>query len=85
MARVTFNAVIHEELDGSYWAEVEELPGCFASGFSIEELQEALIEAMQMCLPRGVNLDKPEWGPVELVDDEAPEGEDRRRQMAVCA
>lgn len=33
MARVSFHAVVHEEKDGSLWAEVKELPGCFASGF----------------------------------------------------
>ncbi len=31
-------AVVHEE-DGSYWAEVKELPGCFASGRNLEELK----------------------------------------------
>lgn len=44
-----FHAIIHEE-DGSYWAEVQELPGCFASGKDLNELQEALIEAIGMCL-----------------------------------
>lgn len=44
-----FHATIHEE-DGSYWAEVEELPGCFASGKDLNELEEALIEAINMCL-----------------------------------
>ncbi len=44
-----FHATVHEE-DGSYWAEVQELPGCFASGRDLNELQEALIEAIGMCL-----------------------------------
>ena len=44
-----FHATLHEE-DGMYWAEVEELPGCFASGKDLNELQEALIEAIEMCL-----------------------------------
>jgi predicted RNase H-like HicB family nuclease len=44
-----FHATIHEE-DGSYWAEVPELPGCFASGKDLNELEEALIEAIGMCL-----------------------------------
>lgn len=43
------HATIHEE-DGSYWAEVQELPGCFASGKDLNELQEALFEAIAMCL-----------------------------------
>ena len=44
-----FHATVHEE-DGAYWAEVRELPGCFASGKDLNELQEALIEAISMCL-----------------------------------
>ncbi|HEY3541019.1 MAG TPA: type II toxin-antitoxin system HicB family antitoxin [Gaiellaceae bacterium] len=44
-----FHALIHEE-DGSYWAEVKELPGCFASGSTLDELKEALVEALGMCL-----------------------------------
>jgi len=42
-----FHALIHEE-DGSYWAEVKELPGCFASGHDLEELKEAVIEAITL-------------------------------------
>jgi predicted RNase H-like HicB family nuclease len=45
------HALIHEEDDGTYWAEVKELPGCFASGSSLDELMEGLIEAIGMCLP----------------------------------
>ena len=56
MAEITFNVVVHEESDGSFWAEVSELPGCFASGYGIEELEQALVEAIQMCLPEGVSL-----------------------------
>jgi predicted RNase H-like HicB family nuclease len=43
------HALIHQE-DGSYWAEVKELPGCFASGSTLDELKEALVEAIGMCL-----------------------------------
>ncbi len=32
--------------DGGYWAEVEQLPGCFASGQTLDELAEALDEAI---------------------------------------
>lgn len=42
------HASIHEDDDGMYWAEVQELPGCFASGRNLDELQEALIEAIEM-------------------------------------
>ncbi len=43
------NANIRHE-DGMYWAEVEELPGCFASGATTSELLEALEEAVSMYL-----------------------------------
>jgi len=40
---------IHREAD-SYWAEAFDLPGCFASGWSLSELSEAIFEAIDMCL-----------------------------------
>ncbi|HEX4731431.1 MAG TPA: type II toxin-antitoxin system HicB family antitoxin [Solirubrobacterales bacterium] len=42
-------ARIHLE-DGSYWADVAELPGCFASGDTLDELFESLKEGVAMCL-----------------------------------
>lgn len=44
-----FTAQVHLE-DGSYWAEVRELPGCFASGDTLCELFEGLREAIDLCL-----------------------------------
>lgn len=44
--RLTLN--VHRESDGSWWTEVAELPGCFASGFSLDELVEAAREAILM-------------------------------------
>lgn len=44
-----FTVRIHPE-DGMYWAEIDELPGCFASGESMSELVEAIQEAVSMCL-----------------------------------
>ena len=41
---------IHQEEGTGYWAEVLELPGCFASGRDLNELQEALEEAISLCL-----------------------------------
>lgn len=40
---------VHAE-NGSLWAEVRELPGCFASGRDLDDLSEALQEAVGMYL-----------------------------------
>lgn len=40
---------VHEE-DGCLWAQVLEMPGCFASGANPEELQLALEESIGMYL-----------------------------------
>lgn len=45
----TLTARIHHE-EGSYWAEVVELPGCFASGDTLDELREALQESVSLYL-----------------------------------
>ncbi len=54
-------AIVHRDDDGSYWAEVKELPGCFASGFSLDELHEALRESVALYLdsaPSAMRLDE---------------------------
>lgn len=44
---------VHHE-DDSYWAEVRELPGCFASGHNVPELIESVQEAITLYLaPEG--------------------------------
>jgi len=86
MAEVTFHVVVHEEDDGSFWAEVQELPGCFASGFSWEELREALTEAMQVWLPDGITLGEPKWSEPKLMKSKA--GKKRAapvKELLVCA
>ena len=39
--------VVHEAAEGGCWAEVEELPGCFASGDTREELEADLRDATE--------------------------------------
>ena len=41
---------VNEEPDGSLWAEVIDLPGCFASGNTLDELREGLEEAIRLYL-----------------------------------
>ena len=93
---VKFHVTIHEEDDGSYWTEVNELPGCFASGFSVDEVLEATFDAMQLWLPNGIKLGEPTW---RQVDDDKPARASRvtksaksadsprpkRQKMQVCA
>jgi predicted RNase H-like HicB family nuclease len=53
---------------GSLWSEVSELPGCFASGRTVEELRESLAEAVGLYL----------WdSPGELRGDLRADGESR--------
>jgi predicted RNase H-like HicB family nuclease len=49
MAEREFQVFVHEEND-SYWAEVAGLPGCFASGGDLDELREAVVEAITLYL-----------------------------------
>ena len=46
-----YRVLVHEE-DGAYGAEVEGLPGCFASGQDLDELREAVVEAITLDLER---------------------------------
>lgn len=41
--------VVREEAEG-YWSQVRELPGCFASARTLDELREALGEAVGLYL-----------------------------------
>lgn len=41
---------VHRESADDVWAEVVELPGCFASGRDMSELREALAEAIGLYL-----------------------------------
>lgn len=38
--------VVHDDGDGFLWTEVDGMPGCFASGANVEELVEAVAEAV---------------------------------------
>jgi predicted RNase H-like HicB family nuclease len=43
-------ALLHGESDedgGGYWAEVEEIPGCFASGNTLDELDHDVRDAIE--------------------------------------
>ena len=49
---IEYTARIHHE-EGTYWAEVPQLPGLFASGDTVDELLEGLKEAVALSLGDG--------------------------------
>lgn len=73
---VQLTARIHHE-DGSYWAEIAELPGCFASGETLDELREALEESVSLYLTDRTDA-------AELKDDEPLRREMQVDEMKVC-
>lgn len=75
----TYTIQVHEE-DDSYWAEVEELPGCFASGDSMEELWVNLAEAIG--LYRSSDTVRVE---VELHQSEPIKVHVKEQRFAVCS
>ncbi|HWH04988.1 MAG TPA: type II toxin-antitoxin system HicB family antitoxin [Gaiellaceae bacterium] len=44
-----YRVLVRQE-DGTYWATVDELPGVFASGETLDELKEAVSEAITLAL-----------------------------------
>jgi predicted RNase H-like HicB family nuclease len=50
-AKDSYTVLVHNEGPGQrLWAEVQELPGCFASGWDMGELRAALAEAISFYL-----------------------------------
>lgn len=63
-----FRVFVHEE-DGTYWADVEGLPGCFASGRDLDELREAVEEAISLYLSEGPPSTTPRAAATAYVDE----------------
>jgi predicted RNase H-like HicB family nuclease len=61
-----FTIRVNHEPD-HYWAEVLELPGCFASGETLNELAEALTEAIALYLDRPLPSSPAEVGELKLL------------------
>jgi predicted RNase H-like HicB family nuclease len=58
----TYTIIVHEEEDqevGGYWAEVIELPGCFASGDTLDELEGDIRGAIETYIDAQRKLGKP--------------------------
>ena len=41
-----YAVVIHEDVEGGFWAEVPALPGCYSQGESVDELMANIREAI---------------------------------------
>lgn len=57
-----YTVIVHEEEDrdvGGYWAEVVELPGCFASGDTLDELEDDIRGAIETYIDAQKQLGKP--------------------------
>lgn len=79
----TFTVQVHHEDDGSLWAEVDGLPGCFASGFDMNELRESLQEAIGLYLSTESEL--VEFGEARLGAAEPTVERRERRELTLCA
>lgn len=53
---------VNQDDDGSLWAEVAELPGCFASGDSLDELRDSLEDAIALYVGDGTGSAEPDPG-----------------------
>jgi predicted RNase H-like HicB family nuclease len=76
---LSLNVRIHDEGDGVLWAEVLELPGCFASGATVEELREAVAEAVGLYL--NTTITDGQWSGSD--DDESGHDGDQRVLLSV--
>ena len=52
MAEELYTVRVHHESGEQLWAEVLELPGCFAAGVDMQELRAALTEAISLYLSK---------------------------------
>jgi predicted RNase H-like HicB family nuclease len=74
--------IVHEEAEedrGGYWAEVSELPGCYASGDTLDELEKDTKDAIEQHISALVEQGKPVPAGITLED-----GIVRRWQIALA-
>jgi predicted RNase H-like HicB family nuclease len=63
---VEYTTKVHQEAD-HYWAEVLDLPGVFATGDTLDELAEALTEAVSLYLDRPLPPGRAQVGELKLL------------------
>lgn len=42
--------VVHDAVEGGYWAEVPAIPGCLSQGELLDDMLENIREAIEVCL-----------------------------------
>lgn len=52
---MTVKVIIHKEENGSYWAELPALKGCYSQGETLDEIQINIKEAIELYLSEDVN------------------------------
>ncbi len=62
-----YNAIIHSDEDGGYWAEVPALPGCYTDGDTLEEVRESLPKAIRFHLEGLNSFEVPAGAELERV------------------
>jgi len=60
--------IIHEAVEGGFWAEVPALPGCFTEGETRDELLANLRDAIEGCLLAGSGVARREPGQEEEIE-----------------
>ena len=78
MAGEVYTVRVHHEPGEELWAEVLELPGCFAAGADMEESREALSEAISLYLSEPGDVKH-----VELEDEPGSVSEHRTQRDRV--
>ena len=63
-----YAAVIHEDPEGGFWAEIPALPGCYSQGENIEELMENLREAITAVLEVMREQGRQPEGNIQILD-----------------
>lgn len=79
-----YRVIVHQE-EGSFWAEVAELEGCFATGDSLDELREALCDAIGLYLSTPRSQVKVAFESITpLGDGDVGVAEDGSRTLILC-
>ena len=77
--------VVHEAEEGGFWAEVPAIPGCATQGDSMDELWEALGEAISLYLSTPENVVLVRLTSVSpFNEDSAAESDDEYKVLVAC-